>query len=242
MQESKLAFYNLRVNNLSSAEFFRCLDNRLSAGQQVTVNFLNAHCFNVAQTDREYRNALDRGTFLLNDGIGVDIAGWLCGIRFRENLNGTDLIPDILEFAEKTSLSVYLYGSHEEVVTAAIDQIRLSYPDLSLAGYSNGFETDANLITDDINATRPDIVIVGMGVPRQELWVDENSKHLESVRLFVCGGAILDFLSGEAMRAPLVLRKLRLEWLFRLLREPGRLFSRYITGSFRFLFHIVRLR
>ena len=92
-----------------------------------------------------------------------------------------------------------------------------------------------------INRTDAQIVVLGMGVPRQELWAHRNREHLPNVRLLISGGAILDFVSGAIPRAPLWMRRLRLEWLFRLCLEPRRMWRRYIVGSFVLLGHVIRL-
>ena len=237
----KVPFYNLQVNNLTENEFFAALLLQLDAGDTVTVNFLNAHCFNIAQSEPNYRDALNACTFLLNDGIGVDIAGWLKGLSFKENLNGTDLIPKILALAARRASRVFFLGARQDVIETAVRNARLSQPSLNIVGFSHGYVEDSDSLIDTINQANPDIVVVGMGVPMQELWVRDHAASMEQVRLFVCGGAIFDFISGKTMRAPVVVRKLRLEWLFRLFREPVRLFSRYVTGSFRFLINIMKL-
>lgn len=238
---SKAAFFNLRIDVLDRQDFFRELESSLRGHKQVTVNFLNAHCFNVAQRNPEYRRVLNESSFLLNDGIGVELAGRFIGLRFPENLNGTDLIPEILATMEKDGLSAYFYGARPEVISAAVEAIRVQYPRLGIAGYSHGYEEDAEGVAARITASGADAVIVGMGVPRQELWVARNKDRLAGVKLLVCGGAIFDFLSGAVPRAPEAVRRLRLEWLFRLIREPRRLFTRYVFGNFAFFYHVLRL-
>src|SRR5690606_974089 len=94
----KVPFFNLRIDVLDRGELLEELRPKLSVGGDFTsINFLNAHCFNIAQNHEEYRTAIGRCTYLLNDGVGVDIAGRLIGVHFKENLNGTDLIPDLFK-------------------------------------------------------------------------------------------------------------------------------------------------
>jgi N-acetylglucosaminyldiphosphoundecaprenol N-acetyl-beta-D-mannosaminyltransferase len=235
-------FYDLHVDVLDRAGFFRELQNELSKPGKISINFLNAHCFNVAQSDPKYRDALARCTFLLNDGVGVDLAGRLCGIRFPENLNGTDLIPEMLDFFEENGMSVYLYGAKSDVIERAAGEIESRYPRLSVAGYSHGYVEDPSILIDRINAAKADVVVLGLGVPKQELWVANHGDQLESTRILVCGGAIFDFISGNVIRAPGIVRQLRLEWLFRLIQEPRRLSSRYILGGLKFFYYLLATR
>lgn len=238
----KTPFYNLRVNNLGKARFLTELGARLDQAETVTINFLNAHCFNIAQIDAEYRRAINECTFLLNDGVGISIAGKMIGIGFEDNLNGTDLIPEILKLCVDRRLSIYLYGSEEGVAATAAENMQEKIQGLKIAGVCNGFIADAEDVIQRINTASADVVILGMGVPLQEKWVQSHAKSLRSVKLLVCGGAILDFEAGRVRRAPSLVRKLRLEWLFRLAQEPRRLFSRYTLGSLLFLRHIIALR
>lgn len=239
---AKVPFYNLEVNVLDRRRFFDALSQRLMGPEQSTVNFVNAHCFNIAQTDPAYKAALDRCTFLLNDGVGIDIAGRLIGVRFPENLNGTDLIPDILDLLENKGMSVFFFGARRNVIERAVENIRTRNPRLQIAGFSDGYIDNPLSIVEVINSTGADAVILGLGVPLQELWVASYAKQLTGTKLLVSGGAVFDFISRAMPRAPVVMRKLRLEWLFRLIQEPRRMFSRYVLGSIVFLSNILKLR
>jgi N-acetylglucosaminyldiphosphoundecaprenol N-acetyl-beta-D-mannosaminyltransferase len=239
---SKVDFVNVRINVFSRTSFFDALKRRLSSGQQVTINFLNAHCFNVAQENSEYRNALNNCTFLLNDGVGVDMAGKLIGVRFHENLNGTDLIPEMLELFSDKDMTVFFFGAKKNVIEAAVRKMEARFPRLSVAGYCDGYVNDPNIVIDQVNNAKADVLILGLGVPLQELWVANHGNRLESTKVLVSGGAIFDFISGSVKRAPTFVRAMKLEWLFRLSQEPRRLFSRYIIGNFLFFYNVLSQR
>lgn len=237
---AKVELFNLQVNVMDRPSLFRELARRLIVDDgQISINFLNAHCFNIAQQNVEYRNALQRSTYLLNDGVGIDIAARLSGFRFKENLNGTDLIPEMLGMLAELRMPVYLYGARPTVIEKAVAEIRKLHPSLPIAGYSDGYVADVSIVIDRINNSGATALILGLGVPLQELWVDKHGRKLAKVRLCVSGGAIFDFLSGRVVRAPKVIRQMRLEWMFRLVMEPIRLFSRYVFGNFLFLYHIL---
>ena len=237
------SFFNIRLDVLSRAETLERCRQFLAGDRCHTVCFLNAHCFNVAQRDAAYANAINESDMVLNDGIGIKLASRMSGIRLRENLNGTDLIPEILELAAAQDLPVYLLGGKEGIAADAAARLRSRLPGLRVVGTRSGF-FDANEEPDvarEINRSGARLVVLGMGVPRQELWAARNAALLSGSRLIVSGGAILDFLSGAVPRAPLWMRRLNLEWLFRLWLEPRRMWRRYILGSFVLLANVVRL-
>jgi len=239
ISRSKVEFFNLSIDILDRQGLFSELRQYLSKDNQVCINFLNAHCFNIAQKNMAYKNALQRCTFLLNDGVGVNIAGRLIGVEFKENMNGTDLIPQLIDFFARNRLTVFCLGAKKDVIEKAVRKIEVDYPALSIVGYRDGYIDDPATVIDEISTSNADVVILGMGVPRQELWVDSYGTRLKSVRVFVSGGAIFDFISGNVIRAPNFIRRIKLEWLFRLIQEPKRLFSRYIIGNFLFFYHVI---
>lgn len=240
----KHSFFNIRLDVLSRAEALENCRRFLTGERCHTVCFLNAHCFNVAQDDPAYADVINEADLLLNDGIGVKLAARAAGIRVRDNLNGTDLIPQILRQAAAQDAPVFLLGGREGIAEDAAANLRSRLPGLRIVGTRNGYFSaaeDSEVIA-AINRSRARLVVLGMGVPRQELWMARAASELEVARLVVAGGAILDFLSGAIPRAPQWMRRLNLEWLFRLGLEPGRMWRRYILGSFVLLGNIVRLR
>lgn len=239
----KTKLFNLPLDVLSRAEALQKCDEFLAADKCRTICFLNAHCFNVAQEDTAYAQAISDADLLLHDGIGLKIVSVIAGVPLQDNLNGTDFIPAILELAAKADASVYLLGGRNGVAEKAAQNIQTESPAIRIAGYHSGYFDDRDEIEllKTINRSGARIVILGMGVPRQELWAQRNRENIPTVRLLISGGAILDFMSGTIPRAPLWLRRLRLEWLFRLCLEPRRMWRRYIVGSFVLLGHVMRL-
>jgi len=204
------------------------------------VGFLNAHNANVAFAEPQFAEAL-RDFLILADGIGVDIAAKLLyGETFPANLNGTDFIPAFLA-AEPRPLTIALLGAKRANAEAAAEKFKEMAPQHNFVVAHDGYFGPAEepLILQRIERLRPDVLLVAMGVPRQEFWIAKNitSSHC-TVPMAV--GALLDFMSGAIPRAPLIIRRLRLEWLFRLITEPGRLWRRYIFGNPVFLARVLR--
>ena len=215
--------------------------NRLIAERRFTkVSFLNAHNANLASTDPIFADALD-DFLILPDGIGVDLAAKLLyGAPFPDNLNGTDFVPAFLQ-ASTTPLTVGLLGATRVNAEAASAKLAALAVQHSFVVIHDGYFSPAEEagIVDRIEELRPDVLLVAMGVPRQELWI---ARHIDArhCTLPIAVGALLDFLSGAVPRAPLWMRRLRLEWLFRLAVEPGRLWRRYVVGNPLFLLRVVR--
>ncbi len=203
------------------------------------IGFCNAHTVTIARQDADFRNALKQMT-LFNDGSGVNIGSRLLyGKTFPDNLNGTDLTPDLLAMLP-AGTSVFLLGGKPGVAAKAAKKVRAGFPNIAIAGVRDGFFSSAEepMVLEEIRACKPDIVLVGMGHPRQEMWATRNGPHIGVPTL--CVGALIDRFAGLVPRAPLFMRKRGLEWVFRLFLEPRRLSKRYIVGNILFFGIILR--
>jgi exopolysaccharide biosynthesis WecB/TagA/CpsF family protein len=227
------------VTDLETA--LRAICAAVEHGTQSVWGFCNAHTVNVARALPNFRTAL-AGMTLLNDGVGLDVASRLLyGNRFPANLNGTDLVPELLQRLP-ASTPVFLLGSAPGVAQAAADMLRMRYPNIAIAGMQHGFfaaQEEKDIIA-RIAASGARLVLVAMGHPRQELWSAWASHYLPMPLL--CVGAFLDFSAGKVSRAPRFLQRLRLEWVYRLAREPRRLAKRYLLGNLTFLWFLFRQR
>lgn len=230
----------ISVASLSRDEAVSLLSGFIRDKTFTKVGFLNAHNANVACSDKEFAAALD-DFLVLADGIGVDIAArWLYGAPFPANLNGTDFVPALLTAADKP-LTVALLGATRENAERAAARLGEIAPQHRFVVIHDGFFTaqeEPDIIA-ALAALRPDILLVAMGVPRQEFWIARNLRP-EHCTVPIAVGALLDFLSGSVPRAPAWMRRMRLEWLFRLIIEPGRLWRRYIVGNPLFLLRVLR--
>ena len=219
----------------------------LMDGTRRRVAFLNAHCANVMVRDTTYADALHGADLILPDGIGVEIGVRMAGQRLAGNLNGTDLTPRLLAEAARRGQSVFLFGVAPGVAQAAANRLARDIPGLRIVGTRDGFDgaTDEAAATAAINASGADILLVAMGVPRQDVWLARNANRL-APGLCMGVGALFDFLAGRVARAPLPLRRARLEWAWRLAMEPRRMAGRYLVGNVTFMgravAHALRVR
>jgi len=233
----------LNILRLQEAEALDMVRAAVLSQKPLDIAICNAHTILTALDTPDYAATLGAMT-LLNDGVGVNLASQvLNGKSFPDNLNGTDFVPLLLENAG-LPLRIYLFGAGEAQVQATKGCIEVLYPDHLIVGARNGYFDPAKIeeICAEIQAAEPDLLLVGMGNPRQEQFIVENRHRLSAVTVAIGVGALFDFMSGSVVRAPRPVRALGMEWLFRLLQEPRRLSKRYFVGIPRFLYQIAKLK
>jgi exopolysaccharide biosynthesis WecB/TagA/CpsF family protein len=226
--------------NLLNGTTDQAISTLLAPGRRCAF-FMNAHCCNTRRRDPAYARAVSNANILLPDGIGVELAAKMTGTNLVENLNGTDLVPILLVMAAKQGRSVYLFGGRPGAADAAATNLIHKIPNLRIAGTRDGYggALDTDAVIADINESGADIVLVALGVPMQELWLHKNA-HLLNAQLTLAVGALFDFLAGIVVRAPKIIRRAKMEWVWRLAQEPCRLANRYLAGNVMFLAHAAK--
>ena len=214
--------------------------NLLQPGKH-TVYFLNAHCANIHASHQTYAKALARADHILPDGIGIELAARMQGNTLTANLNGTDLLPPLLTAAAKQGKSVFLFGARPGTAEKAAKHLSSIIPGLTIAGTRDGYSgaENAEAAISAINSSGADILLVAMGVPLQELWLDRYQHRLDADLKMAVGG-LFDFWAGNVKRAPSWVRKAKSEWVWRLMMEPRRLAQRYILGNVAFMWRAAR--
>ena len=227
---------------VSKSEAIADILSAIKAGQFRQYAFLNAHGSNLARMDKQFRERLERFV-IFPDGFGVDIASrWLHGTPFPANLNGTDFVPSLLaECPPGTRIG--LLGAAPGVADKAVERLARTYPHLVMRTVHHGFFDDATRaqVLDGLARNPVDVLLVALGNPHQETFIDTHVTAAHTATALGVG-ALFDFLSRDVPRAPKLLRRLRLEWAFRLAREPRRLWRRYLIGNPVFLARVVRAR
>ncbi|MFM8332826.1 MAG: WecB/TagA/CpsF family glycosyltransferase [Candidatus Methylumidiphilus sp.] len=236
-----LHLLGVNITNTTMDEALDWIVARARAGEASLTAFVNPDCLNIAYRLPPYRAVLAQAARVLPDGIGINLGCRILGVALKANVNGTDLFPRLCDRAAQEGLSLFLLGARPGVAEAAAQNMLSRYPGLVFAGVRDGYfqpeETDAVLA--EINASGADILLVAFGAPKQELWLAEHHEQLRpAVRLGV--GGLFDFYSGRIRRAPLWMREIGLEWTWRLLQEPGRMWRRYVIGNPLFLYRVWR--
>jgi N-acetylglucosaminyldiphosphoundecaprenol N-acetyl-beta-D-mannosaminyltransferase len=234
-------FFNVDINLINTPEALNfCSEVLQEEKRSISIFFLNAHCFNIAQKNQEYCKALNSSDLLLNDGIGIKIGTKILKLPHKENMNGTDFIPKVIELCLDKKRPIFLLGAKEGISCTAAETLRTKFPEINIIGNRSGYfsEEEEVKMIEEINQLKVEVLIVGMGVPMQELWIYKNKDKLKTVKIAIAGGAIIDFISGNVRRAPVWIQKIGMEWLFRFAQEPKRLFRRYFSGNFIYFWNI----
>lgn len=206
--------------------------------QQTRVVFVNAHVVNEAWRDPAYRSTVATADCRYADGSGLAIAARLAGRRLADNVNGTDLLPLLAAEAVRHGATLFLLGGAPGAAAGSASTLAAQGFPHAIAGTHHGFfekgSADEDQVIARINASGASILLVGMGVPLQDQWIERNA-HRIRVPVLVGVGGLFDFFSGRVSRAPAMLRTLGLEWTWRLAQEPKRMWRRYIIGNATFL-------
>ena len=225
----------------SAQSFYEILSDNLKNNKKTFVVTANPETFMISEKNEDVRKMLlDKETVMVPDGIGVLKAGKRIGYNIEERITGIDIANELLKFGNEQKKSIYLFGSKQEVIDSMKIVIKEQYPNLKLVGTSNGYVTDKDKVFDEIVKLEPDIVLVALGIPLQEMLI---YKHLNRFKkgIFVGVGGSFDVMSGMKKRAPKIFIKLNLEWLYRIMKEPKRL-KRFYDSNVKFLFRIKKYR
>jgi N-acetylglucosaminyldiphosphoundecaprenol N-acetyl-beta-D-mannosaminyltransferase len=206
------------------------------------VMYVNAHVLNQSLETPALRRALNEADLVYCDGYGVRLAAKALDVQIPHRMTGADWIWDLAGLCEAAGLSVYLLGSEPGYASEAAARLARRHPRLLVAGTHHGYfdvgSPHDDRVVEDINARRPDIVLAGMGTPKQELWVHRNAPRLQAGVVWTVG-ALFDYVSGRTPRAPAWLAENGLEWIFRLAIEPQRMWRRYLLGNPVFVSRVV---
>jgi N-acetylglucosaminyldiphosphoundecaprenol N-acetyl-beta-D-mannosaminyltransferase len=236
----KISILDVQLDNLTRREVLERLEALLSSSDGPhQVSFAYANCLNKAYSDPHYRDVLNSSKLVLPDGTGIRIASSMLGRQVRENMCGTDIIPSFLGHINGNGARVFLLGSKQPVVERAGEKMKGEFPSVTVCGMQHGYFDSDEAVIEKINAARPDILLVGLGVPRQEMWIAENLPRLK-VKICCGVGALFDYYSGSMPRAPQWMLDAGMEWIYRLYCEPRRLWRRYLIGNFLFLGRVYR--
>jgi N-acetylglucosaminyldiphosphoundecaprenol N-acetyl-beta-D-mannosaminyltransferase len=237
----RVALGEAMIDNVTMGEAVRLVEDHIERGERLLVTTPNVdHLFRL-QRDAEFRRAYTCAGLVLADGVPLLWLARLQGTPLKAKVSGSDFLLEVCRAAASTGRRVFLLGSAEGVAQAAAERLTARFPDLEVAGAhtpSWGFEgkpDESRQIVDLLKQSRPNILFVGVGAPKQEKWVLRYWDELDPM-VYVGVGAAFDFISGRRRRAPAWIQNAGLEWFWRLAQEPRRLFYRYLIEDFPFFF------
>jgi N-acetylglucosaminyldiphosphoundecaprenol N-acetyl-beta-D-mannosaminyltransferase len=211
------------------------LARRGSGREPAFISSANGQVLSMCARDPALRNLFLSADLLHADGMPLVFASRLkCSTPLPERVATTDLFHNVARLAEASGATFYLLGGTRETIEKAIHNVRKRYPRLTIVGFRHGYSRRGNdeaAIIADVNATRPDILWIGMGVPLEQTFASRNRQQLTNVGLIKTSGGLFDFLAETSARAPAWMQVAGLEWLHRLAREPRRLGLRYLMTN-----------
>ena len=237
----RVTVVGIKVDNVDEDEAISLIDTWIDGATPAYIAVVNAAKLVSARRNNELRRALMGADLITADGMSVVWASRLLGSPLKERVTGIDMFERLIGHAARRSASVYLLGGRDEAVGRIVKRFRGEYPNLKVAGYRNGYFTaaEADEVVEQIKQSGAELLFVAMGSPRQEIWIASNLAATGARFALGVGGAF-DHLSGLSRRAPRWMQQTGMEWLYRLLSEPRRLWRRYLIGNVVFTWLVAK--
>ena len=237
---NKISFLNIQICSITKTELLQ----QMHSGILITPNV--DHVVKL-QKDKEFLKCYQKADWVICDSNILNLAAKFWGRGFKEVIPGSSLLPEFYNYhRENKAIKIFLLGSASGVADTAMKNINKNVGwEMVIGAHSPSYgfeknEDECQEIVDIINKSGANVLVVGVGAPKQEKWIVKYEKSMPNVNLFMALGATIDFEAGKIKRAPALMRKLHLEWLFRLLKEPKRLWKRYLLESLPFFVLIFR--
>jgi len=209
--------FGIKITYGKREEIISEIERRLNNGEKMFIVTLNVSILMEAMKDPSYRKILEEASMVIPDGSGIVWALDVIANVKTDRVTGIDTMTHLCELSKRKGWKVYLLGAREDVAKKACENLRRN--GVNVVGYHHGyFEKDGEVIV-EILSKKPDLLFVGMGVPKQERWIHEHFKKIP-VRLAMGVGGSIDVVSGRKKRAPEFVQKMKLEWLYRFLQSP----------------------
>lgn len=233
----RIELFGVPVDALSRSESVARIERLIEEGVPAQHVVLNASKVVMMDADPALRAIIASCAINNADGISILIAARILGYRLPERVTGVDLFGDVLELCDRRGWSVFLLGAEPDVVEAVAAKIERKFPALRIAGFHDGFFDDDAAIARIIRGSGADVLFLGMPSPKKEYWL---ASHLNDTgaKLGMGVGGTFDIWAGKTRRAPSWVQRIGMEWLYRLIQEPRRMWRRYLLGNLRFL-HLV---
>ncbi len=228
--------FNIKIHPVCKSDFIQLINENIKNNSQLVQSGVNAASIVELKNSTDLEIAYNNADLINIDGMSMVWALRFLGFKVPERVACPDLAMDIMELAEKNNYSLFLFGASEDNLGSAVQNINLKHPKLRISGFRNGYfqKQDEESIVQMINNAGSDILFLGMPSPLKEFFVEKYRKQLK-VKYILGVGGFFDILSGSIKRAPLWMQNIGMEWSYRLIKEPGRLWHRYLFGNLMFI-------
>lgn len=240
MSENRICILNTLIDKFTMDETIHEVNKYIMGKEPLHLMGVNADKVNMLNQNERLKEIVNNCGIINADGASVVLASKYLKYPLPERVAGIDLMLGLIELAEQKGYSVYFLGAKQNVVERTAQVLQNKHPNLKISGIKNGYfsENQWEEVAENLEQKQPQIVFIGITSPIKEYLVEYlQSKGLTSV--FMGVGGSFDVISGEIPRAPLWMQKINLEWLFRVLQEPRRLFKRYFIGNFKFIYSVI---
>lgn len=221
MHKNRINILGTEFDNFTEKQFHKYLSDDMDARANKFIVTANPEMVLSAQKNPKFSKVLNSADYVIPDGIGIIKGAKTLGTPMHERITGFDTLMYLIKTANRKQLKVYLLGAKPDVIKASANRIKKEYPQIDLVGYHDGYFKDDQVIIDDITEKEPNIIMVALGYPKQEFFINKYRKNIKAIWIGV--GGSFDVFSGTKKRAPLIFQKLNLEWLYRLIKEPTRI-------------------
>ncbi len=236
MQSGRITFMNVPMDAITMQETVAIAEQAMRTRARLQHVVVNVAKLVHMQTDKALRDDVCASDLINIDGMGVVWGARLCGHSVPERVSGVDIMENLLILCARKGFRPYFFGAKQEVLEKAVANIRAQYPGIDIAGYRNGYFTpqEEEGIIADIAASRADCLFIAISSPTKERLLAQYKDKINVPFLMGVGGSI-DIKAGITKRAPLWMQRCGLEWFYRLLQEPRRMFGRYLTTNSRYV-------
>ena len=238
----KIHILNTAINNLSMQETLALVQEKIRSGEQVHHVVVNAGKVVAMQNDSELRKSVNESDIINADGQAVVWASKFLGKPLKERVAGIDLMVNLVEMAHKNNNKIFLFGAKEEVVKEVVDKYSKIYSSNIIAGYRNGYfsPSEEEEIAQQIADSGTQMLFVAISSPIKENFLYKYRDTLKNVNLIMGVGGSFDVVAGKVKRAPVWMQNAGLEWFYRFLQEPKRMWKRYLVGNSKFIFLVLK--
>lgn len=243
MDTKRIELLGSQLNCLTMRETLAVIDEIIQKRIPTQHVVINASKINLMSKDEQLRKIINACPLINADGQSVVWAGRFLGFSIPERVTGIDLFTELVKKSANEGLRLYYFGSEEEVVKEVIRLHQKQYPNLIVAGFQNGYfkEKESTEIVKEIHQSQADILFVAFSSPKKEYWIHQYKKQLNVPFMMGVGGSF-DVIAGKTKRAPSWMQKVGLEWFYRLIQEPKRMFSRYVKGNTAFIVTVIKAK
>jgi N-acetylglucosaminyldiphosphoundecaprenol N-acetyl-beta-D-mannosaminyltransferase len=234
--KTKINILGVYFSNLDEPELISFLDDRIGESIKTQVCFVPTNSILAARKSNYVMGVYNSADVVMCDGVPVQWASRLLRTPLKQRLTGFDFFPHFIQHCAQKNYSVFFLGAREGVAKQLATFYQSRYPGIRVAGFytppfAASFSKEQNAIMlSAINAAKPDVLFVSLTAPKQDIWIHQQLEHL-NVKLAIGVGAAFDSEAGSLKRAPILMQKMGLEWFYRFLQEPGRMFRRYFIEA-----------